>query len=273
MSGHFFCSKFCLLLILALEMKGIKLIAIILWKIWFALLTSVLVIIIGILWVYPLSYSARTFPLAYKGIYVWAWLVFYGSGFRMEVIRNKKLEKHRAYIFISNHTSILDIMVMAIVNRDHPVVFVGKEELTKFPIFGTIYKRICITVDRSDTKSRTQVFKKAKKRISDRESIVIFPEGGIADDRSIILQRFKDGPFVIAAATKTPIAVYCIKGLKEMFPEVLLEGYPGKVRVELLDIITEDEITMENKDEVKKRCYEMIRESLSPGPFPKERGV
>lgn len=244
-------------------MKLIKNILILIWKSWFILLTSTLVIVIGILWVYPLSYSVRTFPLAYKGIRLWAILSFYGLGFRMTVNRKKELENNRAYIFISNHTSILDIMVMAILHKHHPIVFVGKEELAHIPIFGKIYKRICIVVNRKDLKSRTHVFKLAKERIGLRESLVIFPEGGIPDNRKVRLAKFKDGPFTIGISTGTPIVVYTINGLKKMFPEVFFEGHPGRIQVNLIEIIEVNDLTLAQKDEIKMHCFKLMDADLN----------
>src|SRR5690606_35627690 len=111
----------------------------------------------------------------------------------------------------SNHTSILDSMLIPLIHKHHPLVFVGKDELSKLPIFGPIYRKICITVDRSDTKSRTRVFKLAQERINQGSSIVIFPEGGIPNDESVILEDFLEGAFMIAISTKVPVAVYSIK--------------------------------------------------------------
>lgn len=234
----------------------------IIWKIWFSLLTSLLVILIGFFWVYPFSLNPKTFPIAYKGIRLWAVLVFYGSGFRLEIDKKLKLDPQQSYLFVSNHTSIIDIWVMAIIHKKHPIVFVGKEELVKIPLFGTIYKRICILVNRQDKRSKMRVFRLAKEKINLGNSIVIFPEGGIPDDTSIVLDKFKDGAFTIAISTGLPIAVYSFKGLKEMFPFQLTKGYPGKVKVELLDIIETKDLSLNQKDEIKQIVFDRIQRSL-----------
>ncbi|MFV0304702.1 MAG: lysophospholipid acyltransferase family protein [Moheibacter sp.] len=245
-------------------MEIIKKTVTLLWKCWFLLVTTILVLIIGIFWTFPLTFSPKTFPLAYKGIRLWAILVFYSSGFRLDFQKEKTtLNPTQPYIFISNHTSILDIMVMAIIHKHHPIVFVGKEELTKLPIFGTIYKQICITVDRLNAKSKARVFHLAKEKINLGKSIVIFPEGGIPDDESIVLQRFKDGAFSIAITSKVPIAVYSIKGLKEMFPWSWSRGYPGKVHVKRIDIVSTENLSLQDKDEVREICYQKLYNDLT----------
>lgn len=245
-------------------MEIIKKTVTLLWKCWFLLVTTILVLIIGIFWTFPLAFSSKTFPLAYKGIRLWAILVFYSSGFQLDFQKEKTtLNPTQPYIFISNHTSILDIMVMAIIHKHHPIVFVGKEELAKLPIFGTIYKQICITVDRSNAKSKARVFHLAKEKINLGKSIVIFPEGGIPDDESIVLQRFKDGAFSIAITSKAPIAVYSIKGLKEMFPWSWSRGYPGTVHVKRIDIVSTENLSLQDKDEVREICYQKLYNDLT----------
>lgn len=243
-------------------MQAVRKAIVVLWKCWFIFLTTVLVLSIGIFWTFPLALSSKTFSLAYRGIRLWAILIFYGTGFRYDLSQNLTLNKNQSYIFISNHTSILDIMLMAILHKNHPVVFVGKAELAKLPIFGPIYKKICIVVDRSNTHSRTRVFKLAKEKISQGNSIVIFPEGGIPSDTTIILDRFKDGPFSIAIATHIPIVVYSIKGLKEMFPWSWTRGYPGNIQVKLIDIIPTENLSLQEKHEIKGKSYQMIYEDL-----------
>lgn len=234
----------------------------ILWRCWFLFLTTFFVLTIGVFWTYPLSFSSKTFPLAYKGIRLWAILIFYGSGFRLNQIKNKELNPEQSYMFIANHTSIIDIMVMAIIHPKHPIVFVGKEELSKLPIFGTIYKRICIMVNRSDSKSKAKVFRLAKEKIELGNSIVIFPEGGVPDDTEIILDKFKDGAFTIATITDLPIAVYAFKGLKETFPFNWKKGYPGTVEVKLIDVIETKELSLKNKEELKVLCHQKIFSEL-----------
>ncbi|MDD3773001.1 MAG: lysophospholipid acyltransferase family protein [Weeksellaceae bacterium] len=244
-------------------MKTLRNIISFLWKCWFTLITSILVILIGVFWVFPLAFSDKTFPFAYKGIRLWAILVFYGCGFRLDFIQTKKLDPNQTYISIANHTSVMDIMIMAIIHKKHPLVFVGKEELAQLPIFGAIYRRICITVDRSNLRSRTHVYTAVKEKINQGNSIMIFPEGEIPDDTNLILQRFKDGAFSLSISTQTPLALYSIKGIKEMFPESWIKGYPGKVKVKLLDIISTNHLSLADKNELKDYCFQQISAELT----------
>ena len=94
---------------------------------------------------------------------LWADLILFFIG--MIPSRNTKLKTkpNTPYIFVANHVSMLDVMLLVSTVRKNPLVFIGKKELEKIPIYGSIYKRTMILVDRSSNESKKQVFKQTKK--------------------------------------------------------------------------------------------------------------
>lgn len=186
--------------------------------------------------------------------------MFYGMGFRYDLIKlsEQRIDKNKPYVFISNHTSIMDIMLVCILSPQHPICFVGKKELVKIPIFGTIYKRICVMVDRSSARSRADVYRRCAEKMQEGNSISIFPEGGVPDDTSIILDDFKDGAFTLSSKHNSPIAVYTFIGLKEMFPFDNSKGYPGRVKVYFNGVI--DPTTPSNDS--KSEAFKEIKKTL-----------
>ena len=62
------------------------------------------------------------------------------------------LDKNRSYIFCPNHFSYLDIPAMGL-NKFNSI-FVGKSDMEKIPLFGFMYKKLHITVNRDSLKSR-----------------------------------------------------------------------------------------------------------------------
>lgn len=131
-------------------------------------------------------------------------------------------------MLVANHTSMLDIMLMLKVSKN-PFVFVGKKELVKIPVFGFFYKRVCILVDRDNSKSRTGVYLRAQRRLNQGLSICIFPEGGVPDE-DIFLDAFKDGAFKMAIAHKIPVVPITFYDNKSRFPFEMFKGGPGKIR-------------------------------------------
>lgn len=241
-------------------MDRIKMILNYLWRGWLIILAFVLTIIFGIP-VYILSYKKKTYKYAYKFIRLWCYGIFYGMGLRYELINltDKKIDKNQQYVVISNHTSIMDIMLPCILFPNHPLCYVGKKELEKIPIFGTIYRRICVMVDRSSARSRADVYRRCAEKMEEGNSIVIFPEGGVPDDTSVVLDEFKDGAFTLSSKHNSPIAVFTFIGLKEIFPFDNSKGHPGKVKVYFNDILK----PTASPKELKLSAFETIKKTLT----------
>ena len=164
-------------------------------------------------------------------------------------------------MFVSNHTSMADIMMMLYVCKN-PFVFVGKKELSKIPLFGFFYKRTCILVDRESPKSRRDVFDSAQQKLNQGLSICIFPEGGVPDDKSIPLDVFKDGAFRLAIEHNIPIAPLTFHDNKERFSYDFFSGSPGKMRVKVHEVIPTGILGLEDKRMLKNQTREIILKEL-----------
>lgn len=230
-----------------------------LWRLWFVLLAFVLTLLFA---PFTLLFSIRPkdFPKAYIFIRLWCYILFYGMGFSYQLINTtgQQLSREQNYILIANHTSIMDIMLMSVLHPHHPICFIGKAELAKIPLFGLIYKRICILVDRENLRSRAEVYPLAAQKIKNGQSLVIFPEGGVPDDTSVRLAPFKIGAFKIASEHRIPIAVYSFHGLKEGFPFDYHKGFPRKVIVHFHGILDPNKDT----ELLQKEAYSKMIKSL-----------
>jgi 1-acyl-sn-glycerol-3-phosphate acyltransferase len=183
----------------------------------------------------------KWYPYFFVMARIWAKFILFGMGFRTKVNFEQEPEEGKSYMFVANHTSMADIMLMLSITKN-PFVFVGKKELAKIPLFGFFYKRTCILVDRSNSKSRMQVFERAQKRLNQGLSICIFPEGGVPDE-SIVLDIFKDGAFRLAVDNK------------RLFSYTFLSGSPGLMRVKVHRFFE----TKNQNPEYKKTVKETVR--------------
>lgn len=174
----------------------------------------------------------KWYPYFFIMARIWAKVILYGMGFYYKVDREQEMKMGKSYMLISNHTSMMDIMLMLAINRN-PFVFVGKKELVKIPLFGFFYKRTCILVDRNSSRSRKEVFDRAQKRLNQGLSICIFPEGGVPDDKSIVLDNFKDGAFRLAIEHKIPIVPMTFPDNKRRFSYSFYSGSPGLMRAKV----------------------------------------
>jgi 1-acyl-sn-glycerol-3-phosphate acyltransferase len=105
--------------------------------------------------------------------------------------------------------------------------------LGKIPLFGFFYKRTCILVDRGCSKSRLKVFNEAQKRLDRGLSVCIFPEGGVPDDESLLLDTFKDGAFRLAIEHQIPIIPISFADNKKRLSYTFFSGGPGLMRVKI----------------------------------------
>ena len=159
---------------------------------------------------------------------------------------------------------MIDIMLM-LSACDHPVVFVGKKELDKIPIFGYFYSKVCILVDRDSAQSRKDVYAKSAKRLSKGLSICIFPEGGIPEP-GIILQDFKDGAFSLAIQFQIPIVPMSFYDCEDKFPYFFAYNYfvgsPGRLRAQVHDFIETKGMTQDDKPSLKEKVFKLMKNDL-----------
>ena len=242
-------------------MKILKYAFWIVWRIWFYLLVLIPIIIL-----FPILFltilSEKTYPQFFYIARFWAKIILYGMGFYYKVNFEQKLEKGKSYMLVANHTSMLDIMLTLIVVKNNPFVFVGKKELAKIPVFGFFFKRTCIMVDRTSSKSRFKVFELAQQRLAQGLSICIFPEGGVPDDENIILDEFKDGAFRLAIEHQIPIVPMTFIDNKKRFPFRFFSGTTGRMRVKVHPFIETKGLTLDKRQELKLQTRAIILKEL-----------
>jgi len=234
-----------------------------LYRIWYYVLVLV-PIVVFFPFIFATILSEKTYPLFFKIARTWAKIILIGMGFNYKISGSDVFEEGKSYVLVANHTSMTDIMLMLVLVKNHPFVFVGKKELAQIPIFGFIYKQVCILVDRSSNKSRFQVFERAQNRIQQGLSICIFPEGGVPEEH-IVLDEFKDGAFRIAIEHQLPIVPIVFFDNKKRFPFAFFSGSPGKMRAKILPIIATKGKTQEAKNELKQQVRKMIAIELENG--------
>lgn len=110
----------------------------------------------------------------------------------------------RAYIYVGNHLSVLDVVPIAI-SLDKPVHFMAKKEIAEKRVGRWFVKKCdCILVNRDGTDVRAVML--AMKHIKNGESVCIFPEGTRNKTEEAFLP-FKSGAAALSIKTKTPIVM------------------------------------------------------------------
>ncbi len=240
-------------------MKILKYIFWIFYRIWFYVLVALPILVMFPVLLVSILKEAW-YPFFFKLARIWARFILLGMGFHVKINYEQKPEKEKSYMFIANHTSMTDIMLMLAVVKN-PFVFVGKKELAKIPLFGFFYKRTCILVDRSSAKSRQAVFLRAQKRLKSGLSICIFPEGGVPDE-TIVLDYFKDGAFRLAINHTIPIVPLTFADNKKRFSYTFFSGGPGNMRAKMHRFIPTQGLTINDTKTLNNTAREIILNQL-----------
>ena len=165
-------------------------------------------------------------------------------------------------IFVFNHLSYMDIPILMAAFRYQHIRVLGKAEMTRIPIFGFIYKKAVVTVNRSDAAHRAESVSTLKAVLRKNISVVLAPEGTFnMGDRP--LKNFFDGAFRIAIQTQTPIKpVLFLDAFDRMHYSSIFSVTPGKSRAIYLPEVSVKGYSLENTDDLKNKVYSLMEQGL-----------
>ena len=192
---------------------------------------------------------------------IWAKAFYALCFFSIKVEYRAPLDKTRQYVFCPNHTSFLDIPIMGFT----PIyfVFVGKSSIAKVPLFGYMYRKLHITVNRKKLRSKYDALERSKQAIDDGKSLVIFPEGGIVTTSPPTMGRFKDGPFRIAIEKQIPIIPVTIPYNWIILPDdgkmLVTRRQSRLIYHEPIETVG---MSLEDIDRLKEKVYHIIDKEL-----------
>lgn len=192
---------------------------------------------------------------------IWASVFSLLSFFWIRVKNKKLVNRNVAHIYVGNHGSYLDAIAVCI---SIPQYFspLGKIEMTKIPIFGLIYKRIVVMIDRSSKESREQSVVTLKNAISNGQSILIFPEGTM-NKSDAPLGEFYEGAFRIAIETQTPIQAFVMLNNRNLLPRANpLNVHPGIITTVFLPAIGVADLTMADLPMLKQKVQQLMEAEI-----------
>jgi 1-acyl-sn-glycerol-3-phosphate acyltransferase len=244
-------------------MKAIKVFAQTLFSIY-----GLLVFVAFLLLIFPLVVVASFFGKLHGGnfIYIlcrlwantnmWLWLIFHRN------IYESPHDLKKQYVFVFNHISYIDIpMLMCALSRQHFRVL-GKAEMAKIPIFGFLYSRTVVMVERDNPAKRARSVQQLKSVIKKGVSVVIAPEGTF-NMTPAPLKSFYDGAFRVAIETQTPIKpIVFLDAYDRMSYRRLLSLTPGRSRAVFLAEIPVAGLGIEDTAALKEKTYQVMEEAL-----------
>jgi len=141
----------------------------------------------------------------------------------------ENIPKDRNFIIMSNHQSLLDILIFLLVI---PVrfSFIAKKQLIKVPVLGwDIQLQGHFFINREHPRLASQQLDYIRHEVEHGRSLLLFPEGTRSPDGRI--HPFKRGGFLIAQETGVWILPTYLDGTRNIIKKHTLLVLPGTIKV------------------------------------------
>jgi 1-acyl-sn-glycerol-3-phosphate acyltransferase len=187
---------------------------------------------------------------------LWAKILLLMSNTKVEVIGVENILRGKPQIFMANHQSDFDILII-LAHIPGQFRWLAKKELFHIPIFGAAMKTAgYIEIDRHNHEEAMQNMDEAAQRIREGKSIMSFPEGSRNRDGGI--KTFKQGIFHLAIRSGAPIVPVSIVGSGKIMPKRSLQVTPGMVKLVIDKPIDVKNYTIENRHELIDQVRKVI---------------
>ena len=177
----------------------------------------------------------------------------------LQISGAEKLDPSKAYLYMSNHESLMDIPVIQASAPRSPRM-VTKKELFKVPIWGKAMKVSgFISIDRKNRESAIESLNQTKRLMEEGISVWMAPEGTRSRDGNLL--PFKKGGFMLALETGFPIVPVGIHGSRQVIRPKSFKSFLGqRVTVRYGAPIDPLAYGMERRDELMEDVRQAIEE-------------
>ncbi len=183
-------------------------------------------------------------------------------GIDIEVAGLENVPKDPAYVYASNHQSMLDILVLgAVLPGDFK--WAAKRELMKVPFLGWhLQLSGHVPVDRGKgPKVVANVVKRFEKVLASGKPLLIFPEGTRSETG--VLKPFKAGGFVAAVRSQKPVVPVMLDGTWDLMRGgIVTKRTVVKVRVGAPIIPKTEGREGARVEDLRARAYASVAELL-----------
>ena len=223
-----------------------------------------LIFIVVMLLLFPFFVMASFFGrirggnMMYSICRIWADIVMFLWGmYHKNIFEGQKVKDH-AVVYVFNHISYIDIPIMMKAFRNEPIRILAKAEMAKVPVFGYIYRKATVMVDRASDAARAKSVLQLKSILSKKISIVISPEGTF-NTTNKPLKEFYNGAFKIAVEMQVPIQpVLFLDAHDRLHYKSIFSLTAGKSRAVFLPEI----MPSNDADVLKQKVYHEMEEGL-----------
>jgi 1-acyl-sn-glycerol-3-phosphate acyltransferase len=158
----------------------------------------------------------------------------------IEFEAKEKLQKDQTFVYVSNHQSLLDVILVH--NLFVHFKWVAKDSLFKIPFVGwNLSLNDYVRLSRKDPKSHFKFLNQGGKHLDRGSSLFIFPEGTRSLDGEI--HEFKDGAFLLAKKARVGVQPIVIDGAFQAVPKKgFIMNKIQTIKIRILDPIPAQEL-------------------------------
>jgi putative phosphoserine phosphatase/1-acylglycerol-3-phosphate O-acyltransferase len=195
---------------------------------------------------------------------VWGDLAASAAGIDLRVEGQEHLWSHRPAVFIFNHQSGLELVLMLkLLRRDFTGI--AKQELRHNPVFGPLFRAAGVVfVDRSNTAKAIQALGPAVEALRHGRSLIIAPEGTRSTTAHV--GRFKKGAFRLAMDAAVPIVPVVFRNVLDALPKGAVVVRPAVVEAVVLPPIDTSSWTLDTLDDRIREVRDLYVEILDESP-------
>ena len=192
---------------------------------------------------------------------IWMGIFLPIAGVRLKIKGKEYFEKGKNYIVVCNHRSFMDVPVTSpgIPGANKTI---AKIEMARIPLFGIIYKRGSVLVDRKSEESRKRSYSSMKDVLYMGLHMCIYPEG-TRNKTEKPLKEFKDGAFRLAVETGKPIMPAVIFNTdKVLSSKKFFFFMPGKIEMHFLPPVETTGLQVEDVKHLREIIFHQMQEKI-----------
>lgn len=190
-------------------------------------------------------------------IWIGTWLPL--AGIRLKIKGREKFKKGENYVVVCNHNSFMDVPVMS-PGMPGPKgnKTIAKIEMAKIPLFGLIYRRGSVLVDRKSEESRLKSYTYMKRVLEMGLHMCIYPEG-TRNKTDLPLKEFKDGAFRLAIETKKAIIPAVLFNTRKVLPvNKTFFFWPSKIEMHFLDPVETAHLSIADTKQLRQQVFDLM---------------
>ncbi|MDA0788441.1 MAG: lysophospholipid acyltransferase family protein [Proteobacteria bacterium] len=199
------------------------------------------------------------FTCFWASLYIWVF-----PPWSVTIHGREKIDDSKTYIIVSNHQSLVDILV-AFTLFTH-FKWVSKAELFSIPLIGwNMFLNQYVRLERGSSASVRKMYRACEDHLQQGSSIFLFPEG--TRSASGQMREFKEGAFVLAKRMQLPILPLVIDGSRNAVPKNSL-NFHGRsdIHVTVLDEIPPQHFANTTVVDLSREVQQLIQNKLTPVP-------